>query len=85
MLRYLHVAVMKKILQIGMEMQNKAAMENITLDKAYEKYGKPAYEKYGVEWKLGGSSNTIRVKDLKTGQTGTIPESEFDSAKYLKL
>lgn len=51
------ITEMKKILQIGMEMQNKAAMENITLDKAYEKYGKPAYEKYGVEYKLGGSSS----------------------------
>jgi hypothetical protein len=36
---------------------------------------------------LGGSSavQTIRVKDLKTGQTGTLPANEFDPALYQQI
>ena len=32
-----------------------------------------------------GGGNTIKVKDKKTGQTGTIPASEFDANLYDKL
>jgi len=37
---------------------------------------------------IGGStdnSGTVHVKDNATGQTGTIPLSEFDSSKYTKI
>lgn len=81
------ITEMKKILQIGMEMQNKAAMYNISLNDAYDRFGKDTYANYGVEYKISkdGSGNTIKVIELKTGRKGSIPESEYDPTLYQKI
>lgn len=38
-----------------------------------------------VSVNYGQNANTMKVKDLKTGQTGTIPTNEFDANLYEKI
>jgi hypothetical protein len=51
---------MATMIQIGMAMQEKAKLENLTLDQAYLKYAAPLYQKAGLEvsdWLGGGAIN----------------------------
>ena len=41
--------------------------------------------KVKTETPVPAPAATIRVKDIKSGQTGTIPASEFDAKLYMRI
>lgn len=76
-------------IEIGLEMQELAKREDITLDQAYAKYGEQAFKSAGQKvpaWiqrsKLPENPpnlGSVRVV-APNGKTGTIPESQLEAA-----
>jgi hypothetical protein len=63
---------MANIIRVGLDMQEKAKMENLSLDQAYDKYGYEVYEKYGEPPPTWLKKNNYQSGESTTSSGNTI-------------